>query len=318
MGIVEYWRRNVGDIDATLLEMAGKLHYSSFMVYQLEGGKRLRPTVCLLVFDALQGRDRERALRYGCAVELMHCATLTHDDFIDAHETRRGKTPLWRKLDPRRAVLMADMMLTSAIRLVRDEDGSMRALGDAIYNVCKGVLSEPASLQHFLRDLYARRVPRDFYEVLIRFKTAELFAVACKLGAIAALAPSEVVEDAYRYGVACGEAYQIADDLVDLVKVRRGEVKLTKFVKLGLVPFVGYFAASARQVKWFVHSPRSPRLKYREMEEAALEAIASRLDEARRRLSGFPQNKYTRILGETPEYLISRMLAEIGWSWEHG
>jgi len=318
MGIVEYWEENVEDIDRTLKEMAGKLYHSGLMLYQLEGGKRLRPTVCLLVFDALGGGDREKALRYGCAIEMMHCATLTHDDFLDAHETRRGRTPLHKKLDPRRAVLLADMLLVSAVRYVSARDGSMKALSEAIYNVCRGVLSEPSYLGAFLRDLYRGRVPEHFYEFLIRLKTAELFATACKLGAIVASAEPRLVEDAYRYGVNCGEAYQVADDLVDLIKVVRGDLKPDRYVKLGLAPFVAYFSPSTSQVKYFIANPYDRRMRYKYMKEAALKAIGERLDRARTRLSRFPENRYTRILRETPEYLIGRMLSEVGWRWKRG
>ncbi|MFQ6085665.1 MAG: polyprenyl synthetase family protein, partial [Candidatus Bathyarchaeia archaeon] len=210
------WAR--GTIDARLDKDADLIHFSDFMRYMIKGGKRLRGTLCLLISQALGG-DSEESLPYACAIEMVHAATLAHDDFIDGHGTRRGRIPLYRVLDPRRAVLLADMLLsTSAHRVASlgSTDG-YQTLTKAIYEVSRGVFYEPLNPVPFIREIRSGKIEKRLYRVLIRLKTAELFGAACKLGAIAAGADVSDRLRAYSYGIAVGEAFQVADDLVDIL-----------------------------------------------------------------------------------------------------
>lgn len=319
MDLPSYFARVKPLIDRRVSELASNLHFSEWMVKQVEGGKRLRALLCLLTCEALGGKI-EDALDYAAAIEMVHCATLTHDDFIDGHRSRRGSEPLYMVLGPRRAVLLGDMLMAAAIRYVRAEDGSKDALAEAIYNVSRGVLMEPLNPVKFLESLRRGEVVHDSYLVLIKLKTAVLFATACKLGAIAAR--SKLKDDAYAYGMSCGEAFQAADDLVDVVKFARdGLVDLGTVVTLA--PFAAYFlgvreaaALTLRAVKGLRSGKLELPPEYAALVEKAkveaLKFVRSRVREATKFLSRFPDNEFTAMLREFPSYAVSRMLEEAG------
>jgi octaprenyl-diphosphate synthase len=176
----------------------------------LAGGKRVRPVTCLLMsrlFDA----SADRVVPLAAAVELIHSATLLHDDVMDEGEERRGRPAsrvLWGNLT---SVLAGDLLLTSALQLVL-RAGVPGAMDDTLGTMQALIAGEVAQLKARGRD----DLGIDGYLEIARGKTASLFACACRLGARAGSAPDEVVEAAGRFGDRVGIAFQIVDDVLDL------------------------------------------------------------------------------------------------------
>jgi geranylgeranyl pyrophosphate synthase len=163
------------------------------------GGKRLRP---LLVH--LTSTDRERALTGGVAVELVHVATLVHDDLIDGAELRRGRSSAWREHGENAARAGGDYLFARAFH----ELASSGDLGgvDILARACRAIARGEAMQQ---RQAHDPDTPVDAYLERIALKTGKLFEAACLLGS----------RDARlgEFGLALGTAFQIADDILDCV-----------------------------------------------------------------------------------------------------
>ncbi len=174
------------------------------------GGKRLRP-----VFVLLAGRfgsyDLERLLRVAVPLELIHMATLVHDDVIDDAETRRGQLTVKSKWDNRIAMYTGDYIFAKALTVATELENPRihRILSNAIVQMCIGEMEQ---IRYFYRhDQTVRN-----YLLRIRRKTALLIAISCQLGAIAAGAPEQAVRKLYAFGYNVGMAFQIRDDILDL------------------------------------------------------------------------------------------------------
>ena len=174
------------------------------------GGKRVRPLATFLVARACGG-DVSRAIPLAAAVELIHSATLLHDDVIDEGEQRRGRPTsraLWGNLV---SVLSGDLLLTSALELVHnaDVDGAM---SDTLSTMQRLIAGEVAQLK--ARGNQSLGI--DGYLEIARGKTAALFANACRNGARVSRAEPQVIEALGRFGEHVGIAFQIVDDVLDL------------------------------------------------------------------------------------------------------
>ncbi len=170
-------------------------------------GKLFRPTL-LLLSSAVEDRSQPRAVTYAAVVELIHLATLVHDDAVDHSALRRGMPTVNSLFSHQVSVIMGDYLYLRALReLVRL--GDLEAMG-AITNASNEMtLGEMRQLSAFDALAFTERD----YETLIRAKTASLFVAACDVGALCG-APRH--RDALvRYGERLGMAFQVADDLLD-------------------------------------------------------------------------------------------------------
>ncbi|HKU41288.1 MAG TPA: polyprenyl synthetase family protein [Polyangiales bacterium] len=176
----------------------------------LAGGKRVRPVATLLTTLACGG-DAARAIPLAASVELIHSATLLHDDVIDEGEERRGRPAsrvLWGNLV---SVLSGDLLLTSALELVHAA-GVPGAMTDTLATMQRLIGGEVAQLKARGRlDLGT-----EGYLEIVRGKTASLFANACRAGARVAGAPEATIDAVGRFGERVGIAFQIVDDVLDL------------------------------------------------------------------------------------------------------
>ena len=174
------------------------------------GGKRLRPALVLIASRAGESGRRETDLA-AAAVELVHVATLYHDDVIDGTETRRGISTAHVKWGMEIAVLTGDYLLARGCSLGAQAGGEVPLLlADAVAEVCEGQIGETAALND------PRRAVED-YVATISLKTGALFRVSCELGATTSGAPRPARDALVDYGAALGTAFQIVDDLLDLV-----------------------------------------------------------------------------------------------------
>ena len=176
-------------------------------------GKQLRPLLSLLFARACSGGAvNEAALRYAAAAELLHNATLLHDDVADDSDKRRGVPTIKSLMGPSVSVLVGDYWLVKAVSEVLGADrGAVRAIG--IFSKTLSDLAEGEMLQ--LQKAQAGDTDMKDYLRIIYCKTASLFEASCATAAISAGA-SETVEKAARdYSVALGNAFQIRDDMLD-------------------------------------------------------------------------------------------------------
>lgn len=174
------------------------------------GGKRLRPALVLLSSRAGRAGGRATDLA-AAAVELVHLATLYHDDVIDESDTRRGVPTVHAKWGTEVAVLAGDYLFARGCALGAEAGGEVPGiLARAIGEVCEGQIVETAALNDPERGTAA-------YVDTIARKTASLFAAACELGAVTAGAADEARGALKVYGAELGLAFQIVDDLLDLV-----------------------------------------------------------------------------------------------------
>jgi octaprenyl-diphosphate synthase len=174
-------------------------------------GKRLRPMLLLLSARAC-GRVTPAHHTLGAVVEMIHTATLVHDDVLDAATLRRRVPTVNAKWGVQTSVLLGDYLFTHAYHLAATigDARACRLIGAATDRVCEGELCQV--LERGNLDL-----TEDEYFDIIDGKTAELTACCCHLGAIYSGAEPEVAASLERFGRRVGLAFQIADDLLDLV-----------------------------------------------------------------------------------------------------
>jgi len=173
----------------------------------LGGGKRLRPALTLLVFEAAGGGESERttALDFAAGVELVHAASLVVDDIIDRSEVRRGEPSAWAAFGYGPALVTSDGLLGEAFALFSGDPAATRVVADAMVELGEGEAIE----------LVERPESESAYLELARRKTGALFRAAAELGALAADADAETVEAFGEYAERVGVAFQIRDDVLD-------------------------------------------------------------------------------------------------------
>ena len=174
------------------------------------GGKRLRPKLVQLTAAIGPRNDPLRAAELAAAVELLHNATLIHDDYVDESPYRRGRPTVAAAEGPERAIAVGDYYFAKATRLIAEigNPGVTSAVAEALEAVCASQIDDVA-----LRGAYPG--DRESYMRVVRGKTASLFAAACASGALLSDAPPEVVGALRRYGDLLGVAFQMTDDMVD-------------------------------------------------------------------------------------------------------
>lgn len=178
------------------------------------GGKRIRP-VFLLLSGAAAAPDR--ALNSGhhqlsAAIEMIHAATLVHDDVLDNAETRRHLPTVNATWDNRTSVLLGDFLFTHAFHVaaLAGDANAIRILAKSSNKVCEGEIRQNASVGNF-------ELCEQEYLAIIADKTGELCACSCRLGALMSGAETDLSDGFARYGHNLGVAFQIIDDVLDLV-----------------------------------------------------------------------------------------------------
>lgn len=177
----------------------------------LLGGKRLRPALLLLAGQATGIlNDDHRVL--GTVVEMIHTATLIHDDVIDEADTRRHLATVNSRWDNQASVLLGDFLFTHAFYLASTVTSPIacRWIGAATNRVCEGELRQKTLRRRW-------EITEGEYFEVIEAKTAELCAVSCRLGAHFAKATNAQADTLAEYGRSLGMAFQISDDLLDVL-----------------------------------------------------------------------------------------------------
>ncbi|WP_345239067.1 heptaprenyl diphosphate synthase component II [Pontibacillus salipaludis] len=179
------------------------------------GGKRIRPVFVLLAAK-FGNYDIERIKHVAVALELIHMASLVHDDVIDDAELRRGEQTIKAKWDNRVAMYSGDYIFARAIESLSNLENvkAHQILSKTIVEVCVGEIEQIKDKFNWEQNLrtYLRRIKR---------KTALLIAVSCRLGAVAAGANERVEMALFKYGYYVGMSYQVIDDVLDFTATEK-------------------------------------------------------------------------------------------------
>lgn len=235
----KYYERQREDINDRIQEMLedsdADREMRETIHHAIEGGKRFRPTLCILTFDLYGGDDRKRVLTHASIIELIHQVSLAHDDIVDMDEERRGKKTLWKKLISRSLkgvgkampdnflgelnpliwgkimgdnVLLGDGMVGVGLRFIEDP-AAMRAFSEGMCSLAEGAFLEADS--YVKTKLFG--TSEEKYINIIKGKTASLFALSTQVGAISATTTIKEQERLRKLGLYLGICYQLADDL---------------------------------------------------------------------------------------------------------
>ncbi len=284
----------------------------------LRGGKRLRPALVLLsagVFRPLKGADDWMLVRAAAAVELLHVASLLHDDLVDQAGMRRGRQSAVAKWGPAAALLAGDYLAATAYRRLslHARPRALRLLADAVASMCEAEL--------WVIGIEPGEVTRRVYLASAAGKTGSLFAAACEIGALEGGADLAAAQLLSAYGRDLGVAFQVTDDLLDLFgdpqrtgkpvgqDIRAGQPNMAVVAALErdsdgrLAELLA--AARDRRAEWAVG--QAIRLVEElggreEAERVAVEYAERAVD----RLVELPANRYRDALAEAARFVVTR------------
>ena len=279
------------------------------------GGKRIRPTLLLLSSHAL-GYNGQGAIRLGAVVEMVHTATLVHDDIIDGADTRRGRPSANTAWGNEKCVLAGDWLYMQAFKVALEEK-SLRVLELLIGLTQQMVEGELLQIQKLGKAVSEA----EYYDLIFR-KTACLFSVSMRLGAVLAGA-SEVEENHLAtYGRTVGLAFQIVDDVLDLTATEEvlgkpvaSDLREGK-ATLSVIHSIDHGTAKDRQTIQRVLDDRSfenvSRQQIREIlvRNGSVEyarAVADRYaEQSRQALASLPESEFKRALLWVPDFVVAR------------
>ncbi|MFU8812492.1 MAG: polyprenyl synthetase family protein [Balneolaceae bacterium] len=208
-------------------------------------GKEIRPTL-VFMSSRLFGSVDERSYVAATMIELLHTATLIHDDVVDDAEKRRGFSSINRLWKNKAGVLLGDFLLSKGLLIALDNEeySMLQILSDAVKKMSEGELRQLKTAKLFNMD-------EERYYQIISEKTASLIAACCKCGTVAATDDEEVAAAMHRIGMNIGIAFQIKDDLFDyglddVGKPTRNDIKESK-VTLPLIKAMEQAPASDRR-----------------------------------------------------------------------
>jgi geranylgeranyl pyrophosphate synthase len=189
--------------DVSLLQDASSHIISS-------GGKRVRPQVVFLAYLAAGGTDITSVVPLASAVELVHTATLVHDDINDHSLTRRGKISVHARWGRTFALLTGDYLFTKVYELMAPYGAEFNIImAEACVSLVEGETLQASTAK-------AGKVDRKTYRQIIELKTASLFQAAANIGARLAQADQSILDSLIQYGYNLGLAFQIVDDVLDV------------------------------------------------------------------------------------------------------
>jgi geranylgeranyl pyrophosphate synthase len=281
------------------------------------GGKRIRPTVTLLVGQML-GAPTENLITVAAAIEMLHTATLVHDDLIDGSLLRRGTPTLNSQWTPGATVLTGDFIFARAAKLAADSESIrvMKVFSQTLTIIVNGEITQ----------LFSSRciADRESYYQRIYAKTASLFETSASAPAMLMRGPvnEDTIEAMRQFGYGVGMAFQIIDDVLDFTgeqetvgkpvgsDLRQGIITLPTLNYIGLFPddpdvreILAGNCLEDKQVKQFVNTIRNSPAIRRSLDEAC-----KYVQNGVKFLDQQPKSKEKEALQELAEYIISRTL----------
>ena len=279
------------------------------------GGKRIRPAVTLLTGIMLEA-DTERLVTLAAAIEMLHTATLVHDDLIDGAVLRRGIATLNSQWSPAATVLTGDFIFARAAKLAAETDSVllMRMFSETLAVIVNGELTQMFSSRGI--------ASRENYEQRIYAKTASLFELATRTAAILGEVGEAKIEAATRFGYCLGMAFQIVDDILDFTgeqatvgkpvasDLRQGLVTLPALYYLELHPNDADMAVilGGEEIEQVVMNRLVAAIRDSGAIHQAMAEAHRYVDTALGLLAEMPECVERQALGELARYIVDRQL----------
>lgn len=279
------------------------------------GGKRIRPVVALLSGEMLNA-EPESLVKLAASIEMLHTATLVHDDLIDGAILRRGIATLNSQWSPAATVLTGDFIFARAAKLAAETNSVavIRLFAETLTTIVNGELTQLFS---------SRRVAnREDYDRRIQAKTASLFELATASGALLSPASEDMVEKLRCFGNAIGMAFQIVDDILDFTGEQSSVGKpVASDLRQGLITLPALFYHEAHpddpdMARLLSENYLSEELIIRLVEairqsgaiQQSLEVAQGYITQSRKWLEFMPDNPQRRALDELARYIVARDL----------
>lgn len=279
------------------------------------GGKRLRPFLTIQTGRVFGGQE-EDLYTLGAAIEMLHAATLLHDDILDNSELRRGKPAAHTLFGASAAILAGDALLAKSMLMVSrlGDTRLTNTISEAVMRTAEGQIRESGQIRN-------SNISHDDYLEMIKGKTAWMLRASCELGALRAAAVPEYVNAAADYGMELGIAFQMVDDALDFSpssktgKPRGGDIREGKITP----PLSLYLEGQSPEVAARLRKAISENT----LDSVAIEAISdgiytggyarktremaeSHLNAARSALSIFPASPGRVVLEQILSYIQAR------------
>jgi len=279
------------------------------------GGKRVRPTLGLLVGNILGGNE-DRLITLGAAVELLHTATLVHDDLIDGSLLRRGMPTLNARWSPPATVLTGDFLFARAAKLAAEVENLplMKLFAETLATIVNGELTQ----------MFASRgvISRENYCKRIYAKTASLFEMTSRAAAMVSTTDENTIESMRDFGYQIGMAFQIVDDILDFTGEEASVGKpLGSDLLNGLVTLPAIFYAEAHpndadilslpQGGWSVAENMTrliENIRKSDAPQRSMEEAAQYVDRALTRLEPLPASTEREALENLAKYIVDRRI----------
>jgi octaprenyl-diphosphate synthase len=279
------------------------------------GGKRIRPSLLLLAAHLLDYKGTG-AIRLGAVVEMVHTATLVHDDIIDGAQTRRGRPSPNTTWGNEKCVLAGDWLYMQAFKVALEEK-NLRVLDLLIGLTQQMVEGELLQIQKLGKAVSEA----EYYDLIFR-KTACLFSVSMRLGAVLAGATEAQEANLAAYGRAVGLSFQIVDDVLDLTATEEvlgkpvaSDLREGK-ATLAVIHAIDHGTAKERQTIQRVLDDRSFEYVSREeirsilkrngSVEYAMAAADRYAEQSRVALASLPESDFKRALLWVPDFVVAR------------
>lgn len=281
-------------------------------------GKQMRPMFVFLVAKLVSnGKVNDRTYRGASSIELIHTATLVHDDVVDDSNRRRGFfsiNALWKN---KIAVLVGDFLLSKGVLLSIDNDDFdiLKLISVAVREMSQGELLQIEKARQL-------DITEEVYFEIIRQKTATLIAACCGIGAASVDANAEEIEKMRSFGEIIGIAFQIKDDLFDYTDDKIGKPTGIdiKEQKMTLPLIYTLNKCSSKDKKWLINSVKNHnknKKRVREVitfvkENGGIEYTTSKMKEYQAKafeiLNSYPDSPYKKSLSTLVNYVIERKI----------
>jgi len=288
------------------------------IIETLKDGKKLRPLLANLIFKVCtMGKEKphqyQKALEGGVSIELAHTASLIHDDIIDKDKERRGKSSFHVKEGIANAILTGHKMLSLGFNIALSHGKEVAKLYVESWNdIVNGEIDEVDFNKKNIKNrqkISTKSQIFEAYKKIIDLKTAALFSSSCKAGAMEADMSGEILNVFAEYGREIGLAYQLADDLVDLVQGEMiDSVILPLLNKMENKTVIRSLTERSVRKKFAKHSS--------EIKQIFINEITKHIQKAEKlsTLDIIPNSLYKDLLRDAPTSIINKMLREINVS----
>jgi len=307
----------LGQVTQRLMEQVAEFdpEIAGYAQYALDNqGKQLRPALVALAGGAFKPL-RDEHISLATVIEMIHLATLVHDDIMDGASLRRGRATLAKRWGVDVAVLVGDCLFAQALQIAANFDTPdvCRAVANSTHIVCAGEILQGRRRRRW-------NLSRSDYFKVLEMKTAELFGLCCELGGRLSDAPVDARQSLRRYGIALGTAYQVYDDILDVygeeddagkslgTDLSKGRVTLPLLVFLERAPEVD----RSRMIAWLEDwdPVRFPQVRALLDTQDALgesrKTIDRLLNTACDALSDIPETPESRALRTLPGFLVQQ------------